>query len=205
MSKLISINGRKDVMKYGYIRVSSPTQAKDGNSLEGQMRLLKENGADVIYSDVFTGTDMERPEFQKLLGKLQPGDTLLATKLDRVSRSASQGIALVDQLLKKGVTLHILNIGSMNDTPTGKLIRNIMFSFAEFERDMIVERMNEGKAIAKMNNPEYREGRRKKYSEKELDGAMELLKNHSYKQVAEMTRISKSTLIRERRARNAEG
>ena len=188
-------------MRYGYIRVSSPGQARDGNSLEGQEKLLRENGAEIIFKDVFTGTNLERPEFSKLLKVVQPGDMIIATKLDRVSRSASQGIALVDDLLAKGVSLNILNMGLMNDTSTGKLIRNIMFSFAEFERDMIVERMDEGKMIAKANNPDYKEGRKKKFSEWELDGAMELLTKYSYSKVARMTKISKSTLVRERRRR----
>lgn len=146
-------------MIYGYARVSTQGQRNDGNSLEEQESKLRDNGAEVIYIDAFTGTKIDRPEFQKLLSTVQAGDTIMATKLDRVSRSASQGIALVDTLLEKGVTLHILNMGVMNDTPTGKLIRNIMFSFAEFERDMIVERTREGKAIARQREG-YKEGRR---------------------------------------------
>ena len=188
-------------MKYGYVRVSSPGQARDGNSLEGQEKALRENGAEKIYKDVFTGTEIGRPAFKELLEVVKEGDTIIATKLDRVSRSASQGIALVDELLAKGVTLHILNMGPMNDTPTGKLIRNIMFSFAEFERDMIVERMNEGKAVAKAKNPNYREGRKRKFTPKQLEHAMEMLESHSYKEVAALTGISKSTLIREHKRR----
>lgn len=188
-------------MKYGYVRVSSPGQARDGNSLDGQEKLLRENGAEIIFKDVFTGTEIGRPEFKRLLEVVKPGDTIIATKLDRVSRSASQGIALVDELLSKGVTLHILNMGPMNDTPTGKLIRNIMFSFAEFERDMIVERMNEGKAVAKAKNPDYREGRKRKFTQKQLDHAMQMLDSYSYKEVAAFTGISKSTLIREHNRR----
>lgn len=148
-------------MIYGYARVSTIGQATDGNSLEDQERKLRENGATEIFVDAFTGTKIDRPEFQKLLEKVKAGDTIIATKLDRVSRSASQGIALVDELLAKGVSLHILNMGVMNNTPTGKLIRNIMFSFAEFERDMIVERTREGKAIARQT-PGYKEGRKEK-------------------------------------------
>ena len=189
-------------MKYGYIRVSSQGQARDGNSLEGQEKQLRENGAEIIYRDVFSGTKTDRPEFSRLMDVVQPGDTIIATKLDRVSRSASQGISLVDSLIEKGVSLYILNMGLISDTPTGKLIRNIMFSFAEFERDMIAERMLEGKAIAKANNPDYKEGRKKKYPESQLDGAMELLENHSYTEVEKMTGISKSTLVREKRARS---
>ena len=56
---------------------------------------------------------------------------------------------MIEALIAQGVTVHILNLGVMDNTPTGKLIRNIMFSFAEFERDMIVERTQEGKAIAR--------------------------------------------------------
>ena len=145
---------------YGYARVSSIGQDKYGNSLESQEQDLKANGAEKIFVDTFTGTKLDRPEFQKLLDVVHEGDTILATKLDRVSRSASQGIALVDKLLSKGITLHILNMGVMNNTPTGKLIRNVMFSFAEFERDMIVQRTMEGKAICKATKPGWRVGRK---------------------------------------------
>ena len=136
-------------MIYGYARVSTKGQAKDGNSLEGQSLLLREAGADKIFYDSFTGRKMERPEFNKLLSVLHEGDKLIVTKLDRFARSAVQGSQMIEELIAKGVTVHVLNIGLMDNTPTGKLIRNIMLSFAEFERDMIVERTQEGKAIAR--------------------------------------------------------
>ena len=167
-------------MIYGYARVSTVGQKNDGNSLEEQTARLKEHGAAQIFVDAFTGTKLERPQFQKLLEVVQAGDTIVATKLDRISRSASQGIELVDDLLSKGVSLHILNMGVMNNTPTGKLIRNIMFSFAEFERDMIVERTSEGKAIARQR-ADYKEGRKEiilnddqfeKCRKKQKDGTM---------------------------------
>ena len=136
-------------MTYGYARVSTKGQAKDGNSLEGQSILLKEAGVNKIFYDSFTGRKMERPEFNKLLSILHEGDKLIVTKLDRFARSAVQGSQMIEELIAKGVTVHVLNIGLMDNTPTGKLIRNIMLSFAEFERDMIVERTQEGKAIAR--------------------------------------------------------
>lgn len=136
-------------MIYGYARVSTKGQARDGNSLESQANALTEAGATKIYSDSFTGTKIDRPEFDKLKAKLLPGDTLIATKLDRFARSASQGSQMIESRISQGVTVHILNLGVMDNTPTGKLIRNIMLSFAEFERDMIVERTQEGKAIAR--------------------------------------------------------
>lgn len=136
-------------MIYGYARVSTKGQARDGNSLEAQTQFLKEAGAKQIFYDSFTGTKIQRPEFDKLTSQLVSGDTLVVTKLDRFARSASQGSQMIEALIDRGVTVHILNLGVMDSTPTGRLIRNVMLSFAEFERDMIVERTQEGKAIAR--------------------------------------------------------
>ena len=191
-------------MIYGYARVSTKGQAKDGNSLESQIELLKDNGAEEIYSDSFTGTKTYRPEFNKLLEKLQKGDTLIVTKLDRFARSMTQGSELVNRLIERGIKVNILNIGVMDNTPASKLIRNIFFSFAEFERDMIVERTQEGKAIAKTKEG-FKEGRPKKYTVKQLDNALSMLiingGDRSYNEVAEILGISKSTLIRENNKR----
>lgn len=185
-------------MIYGYARVSTKTQAKDGNSLEAQENALRAAGATKIYADAFTGTKSHRPELDKLLAVMQSDDTLKVTKLDRIARSATQGIELIQSLLDKGITVHVLNMGVMDNTPTGKLVRNVMLAFAEFERDMIVERTAEGKAIAKQN-PDFKEGRPPKYSRTQLNHAMELLGQYSYKQVEDMTGISKSTLLRAKR------
>lgn len=187
---------------YGYARVSTVTQ-----ELDVQIQQLKKNGASVIYQEKFTGTKTDRPELNELLSVLQEGDTLMVTKLDRIARSATQGSELVKELIAKGVKVHILNMGLLDNTPASKLIRNIFFAFAEFERDMIVERTQEGKAIAKQN-PDYREGRPAKYTEYQLDEAMELLKSMSFAQVEkEMarrgTKISMSTLKRESKKRKA--
>ncbi|EGY80706.1 DNA-invertase hin [Peptoniphilus indolicus] len=86
----------------------------------------------------------------------------------------------------------------MDNTPASKLIRQIFFAFAEFERDLIVERTQEGRAIAKLKS-DYREGRPKKFSQKQINHALELKKSYSYKQVSEMTGISVSTLKRANR------
>jgi len=185
-------------MIYGYSRVSTKTQAKDGNGLEAQNVALREVGAEVIYTDAFTGTKTDRPELNKLLNQLKDGDKLIVTKLDRIARSASQGIELVNQLLERGIVVHILNMGMMDNTPTGKLIRTIFLGFAEFERDMIVERTQEGKAIARQK-PDFKEGRPRTYGKKQIAHALELLDTNSYKQVEALTGISKSTLIRAKR------
>ena len=129
-------------MIYGYIRVSTVKQASEGNSLEGQKKLLLENGVkeENIYKDIYTGTKSDRPSFNELINKLEQGDTLVVTKLDRFARSMIEGSKIVNELIDKGIRVNVLNIGVMDDTPSSKLIRNIFFSFAEFERDMILER-----------------------------------------------------------------
>ena len=147
-------------MVYGYARVSTAGQARDGNSLESQEQKLRDAGATKIYSDAFTGTKIDRVNFQKLLSVLEEGDTLIVTKLDRFGRSVSQASALITELIDKGITVHVLNLGIMSNDSVNTLMRNVLLAFAQFERDMIVERTQEGKAIARLD-PEWREGRKK--------------------------------------------
>lgn len=184
---------------YGYARVSTKGQATDGNSLESQEIQLRENGATEIFKDSFTGTKTDRPQFNKLLAKLESGDILIVTKLDRFARSMTQGSELVNELIEKGIKVNILNIGIMDNTPASKLIRNIFFSFAEFERDMIVERTQEGKAVAREKEG-FTEGRPAKKSKKQI---MTILKDlsvnggsYSYTELAELHDISARTLKR---------
>lgn len=186
-------------MIYGYCRVSTKGQASNGNSLEAQEKAVRDAGAVKIYKDAFTGTKKERPELSKLLPMLKAGDKLIVTKLDRIARSATEGNELIDSLLSRDITVHILNMGILDNTSAGKLIRTIMLAFAEFERDMIVERTQEGKEIAKRTNPNYKEGRPKKFNPKKISHALSLLETHSYNEVVELTGISKSTLIRAKR------
>lgn len=146
-------------MIYGYARVSTSGQYLYGTSMDTQEQQLRSAGATVIYKDAFTGTEEHRPQLDKLLDELQPGDTIVFTKLDRVARSVRAGLNLIDTLLEKGVVIEILNMGKFDSTPAGKLMRTVFFGFAEFERDMIVQRTQEGKAIARQK-PGYREGRK---------------------------------------------
>ena len=184
-----------DFLVFGYARVSTNGQARDGNSLEAQVLALKQAGAVNIFSDVFSGSKNARPQLDKLLNIIQSGDKLIITKLDRIARSVIDGIQLIDSLNTKGVTIDVLNMGIIDNSPTGKLIRNIMLAFSEFERDMIIQRTQEGKAVARQN-PNFRDGRPKKFTRIQIDHALELLQNHSYKHVVAMTGISRATLGR---------
>lgn len=177
-------------MIYGYARVSTINQ-----ELEVQVQKLEEAKCDVIYKEKYTGTTVERKQFKQLLNDLQVGDTLIVTKLDRFARSAKDAMETIEVLFKRGVKVHVLNMGLIEDTPTGRLVFNIMMSFAEFERDMIVERTQEGRAIARQREG-YREGRKPKYTKKQIDHALELKLTMSYKEVESITGISKATLVR---------
>ena len=186
-------------MIYGYARVSTTGQSKDGNSLEDQTHALQQYGCQEIITEAFTGKTMERPQFQQLLKKLLPGDSLVVTKLDRFARTAIDGVATVRSLFDRGIRVHILNMGLVENTLTGNLILTVMLAFAEYERGMIVERTQTGKAVARQD-PNFQEGRPKKYTACQLHHAIELLESgKSYKQVEAMTGISKSTLIRARK------
>lgn len=182
-------------MIYGYARVSTVKQMKSGNSIEDQVKQLTEADAQEIVTDSYTGTKMERPNFTALLERLQPGDKLVVTKLDRFARTAVEGGAIVKQLHENGITIHILNMGIADNTPMGKLMVTMLLAFAEFERDMIVERTQRGKEIARINNKRV-DGRPKKYKPEQMAHALALLEEHSYTEVEKMTGISKSTLIR---------
>ena len=180
-------------MVFGYARISTA-----GQSLEAQIDMLQKAGAEKIFSDVFTGAKNDRPELDKLLKIIKEGDRLIVTKLDRIARSLVHGIQLIEMLSDRGVIIDVLNMGIVDSSPTGKLIRNIMLAFSEFERDMIIQRTQEGKAIAKQK-PDFRDGRPKKFKREQINHALELLKDHSYKQVAAMTGISTATLGRAKR------
>ena len=166
-------------MIYGYARVSSKGQDKYGNGLEVQEKQLRDNGATIIYCESFTGTKKSRPELDKLMGVLKEGDTLVVTKLDRIARSTRDGLDIIDELLAKGVSINILNMGKFDNGPTGKLMRTIFLAFAEFERDMIVQRTSEGKEICRETKPNWREGRKEietpdfeKFLKKQKDGEL---------------------------------
>ena len=183
---------------YGYARVSTKKQAKDGNSLEAQEAALKGAGAQKVYFDAYTGTVTDRPELERLMSVLKHGDTLVVTKLDRIARSTMQGLQLVQELVGKGVTVNVLNMGTLSDKPEDALRLTMFLAFAQYERDMILQRTKEGKEIARQH-PGFKEGRPPKYTQAQVDHAVDLLGTYSYSEVADMTGISKSTLIRARR------
>lgn len=189
-------------MIYGYARVSSKTQL-EGNGLEAQIKEIKDKYENVeIIEEQYTGTKSDRPKFKELLSKLKEGDTLVVTKLDRLARNTVEGISIVESLFEKNVSVHVLNVGLLENTSMGKFFLTTLLAVGEMERNTIIERTQAGKDIAKQK-PDFKEGRPKKFSRKQIDHALELLETNSYKQVEQMTGISKSTLLRENKKKQA--
>lgn len=183
----------------GYCRVSTKIQI-EGNSLKQQRtEILDRYDNAMIYEEQFSGAK-ERPIFNEIIASLENGDTLVVTKLDRFCRTTKEGLNYIDVLLSRGVRIHILNMGLIENTPMGRLIVTNLLAFAEFERAMIIERTQSGKAIAKTKEG-FTEGRPKAYTQKQLDNALSMLSinggEYSYKEVSQILNISKSTLIRE--------
>lgn len=183
-------------MKYGYARVSTLSQ-----DLDNQVDDLLNAGVDPehIYAEKFTGTKTDRPQFNLLMNELVSNDELVITKLDRLARNTREALDIVEDLLSRDIVITVLNLGRVENTAVGRMIYTILLSVAELERDMIVERTQAGKEYAKRTNPNYKEGRPKRKLTPQYRHAIELLQEHSYKEVSNMTGLSKSTLQRIKR------
>lgn len=143
---------------YGYARVSTRGQQRDGNGLGAQRAQLLAAGCSEVAEEAFTGSTTDRPVWDATLARLRAGDTLVVTKLDRIARTAIGGCEAVRSLLDRGVTVRVLNMGTLDSTPVGRMMVTVMFAMAELERDLIAQRTGEGREVARQR-PGYREGR----------------------------------------------
>lgn len=187
------MKGKYLQMIYGYARVSTAQQ-----DYATQIADLKKAGATKIFKDKYTGTTANRPEFDKLMTTIKNGDTLIVTKLDRLARNTQDALNIVKKMNAEGVILRVLNIGTIDNSPSGRLIFTVFSAFAEFERDLIVSRTQEGKAWAKANNPNFHEGMPRKYNQEQIDFAWKLhTQDHmSYSEISKKLGISKATIYR---------
>jgi DNA invertase Pin-like site-specific DNA recombinase len=190
------------MMKYGYARVSTIDQ-----NIETQIEQLKANGCEIIFQEKITGRSKDvRTELNKLLNTVKAGDTVVITKIDRIARNMRDGLEIINTLREKGVAIHVLNMGLIDNTPVGELILNVLLAVAQFEVDMIRERQREGIEQAKKRG--VYKGRPKQYTDKNpaLKHAIELFMNRdkngmTVKEICEITKIGRSTLYREIKAR----
>lgn len=182
------------MVKYGYARVSTA-----GQDLESQIEELRKQGCkqENIFAEKFTGTKTkQRKELQRLLDVIKPGDELIVTKLDRLGRKTVDIIKLIDELLKQGIVVNVLSMGRLDNSASGKLMTTVVLAFAEFERDMIVQRTSEGKAYARKHNKNFKEGRPRRKITDRYRKIYEFKQTHTYKETEQMCGVSRSTIQR---------
>lgn len=190
---------------FGYTRVSTSNQ-----DYQTQIQKLENAGAEKIFSEKYTGTKKEgRNELRHLQDAIEKGDQVLVTKIDRLARSIVDLNSIVSFFNNKGVIVTFLD-NSLTFEPDKKdsmqtLMMNMLGSFAQFERDLIVTRTQEGKQWHKANNKNYREGRPKRVLNDRYKHAIELMKVLSMKEVVKKTEISLSTLKRIKKQAIEEG
>lgn len=138
----------------------------------------------------------ERPAFMRLLDRLERGDVLVVTKLDRLGRNAMDVRKTVEDLDQKGIRVHCLALGGMDLTsPAGKMTMQVIASVAEFERDLLIERTQAGLERAKKEGKKL--GRPSSLTEKQKWEAMNLLHGgNSINAVARKFRTSRQTILR---------
>jgi DNA invertase Pin-like site-specific DNA recombinase len=178
-------------MKIGYARVST-----DAQETHLQMDALKRVKCVRIYQEKASGTKAERPELMKLLDNARKGDVIIVWKLDRLARSLRQLIDTTVLLNEHGVELHSLTENINTTTPSGKLTFHIFAALAEFERDILRQRVNAGLKAARRRGG--LGGRPKALAETDLKKARALLHSGDYTkaQVAQELRVSRHTLWR---------
>ena len=134
---------RKHIL--GYARVST-----SGQSLDIQIEQLKAEGADFIFEETASGAQRDRPELEAMMQRVFEGDTVVVTRLDRIARSTVHLLQIVENLKSKGVGFKVLNNKNLDTaSPEGKLMLSMLGSFAEFERELLLERQREGIQRAK--------------------------------------------------------
>lgn len=192
-------------MKIGYARVS--TTNKQNDSLENQIKILIKNGADPdnIYQEKVTATSTaKRTQLQDMIKHARKGDTIVVTKIDRLARSISDLNKIVSELNDKGVSVEFLKeqmLFKADDTNSiNRLLFNILGSFAQFERDLIVERTSEGRNRALKEGKHM--GRKGSSSAKDIKKAIDMYNNRntnkmSVADILRVTGVKKSTFYHE--------
>lgn len=179
-------------MIFGYGRVST----KDQNS--ARQREALQNKCNVYFEDKLSGRNMDRPEFQKMIEQLRPGDSVMVVSIDRLGRNLKELVELSSKLKDMGVNIVALNQGIDTSSKMGQLFYNFMALMSEMELMFIQERQREGIELAKQN------GRYKGRPLKKLDGWEQLSKEVaenklSVDRACQLLKISRSTFYRRKK------
>jgi len=178
-------------MIIGYARVSTKDQ-----KLERQIDELKKAGCEKLFLEKISGTKKNRPEFDKLFEVLRPGDMVIVSELTRLSRSTKDLIEIMARFEQMDVSVKCLKESWLDTSSAhGKLLFTIFAGLAEFERDLISERVKSGLKAARSRG---RKGGRPKVDEKTVELALKMYDSKEYetKQILKATGISKFTLYK---------
>lgn len=178
------------VMKFGYARVST-----DDQELARQIDALNNYGVDKIYKEKITGIKASRPELDKLKNALREGDSVIIESLSRLGRSTKDLLALLEEWDKQGIKLMSLKENIDTTTPTGKLLVTVLSAISQFERDITVQRTNEGLQAARARG---RKGGRPKANAENVRKAVDYYNRQtmSVKEITAICGISQATLYR---------
>jgi len=175
----------------GYARVSSV-----GQDIDLQIEQLKTAGVDPrrIFQETISGAKRERPELNRLVEFVRDGDTVVATRLDRLARSTQHLLELVERFESEHITLKILNINLDTGTPTGRLMLTMLGAIATFERELMLERQAEG--IAKAKEAGRYKGRKPTALAKSTEALRLLGEGFTKQQVADRLKIGVASVYR---------
>ncbi|WP_080431459.1 recombinase family protein [Burkholderia ubonensis] len=177
-------------MKIGYARVSTEEQ-----NLSLQMDSLSHAGCELFFTDSgISGSDFHRPGLDRALARLSSGDTLVVWRLDRLGRSLSKLVDLINHLSNRKIDFQSLTESINTSTAGGVLVFHMMAALAEFEQRLISERTRAGIAAARARGGQI--GRKPALSPEQRDQALTLLKSHSINHVASKFNIHPRTLKR---------
>jgi len=150
----------------GYARVST-----DGQTLDAQQAALREAGATQIFSEKQSGVKTDRAALVRLMASLEPGDTVVVTKLDRLARSTRDLLTTLDAVAKAGASFRSLgDAWADTTTPHGRLMLTVLGGLAEFERHLILSRTEEGRNRAKARGIKF--GREPKLTKHQCEEAL---------------------------------
>lgn len=177
-------------MRIGYARVSTDKQ----QDLR-QEDALREAGCERVYSDIASGAKTSRPQLDKMLEQLRPGDQVVVLSLDRISRSTKHLIELSEKFDALGVDFVSLHENIDTKTPGGRFFYKLLAALAELERDIIRERTLEGLSAARLRG---RKGGRRPTDPTSVEQAQRLYRSGvlSVSEISRVTGVSKSVLYR---------
>lgn len=182
-------------MLYGYARKSTEDQ-----KLDIQINQLEAFGCDKVIRETISGIEEEK-ELNVLISTLKKGDTLVATRMDRLGRSTRQLIELVDELNERDVNLVLLDSQIDTRSATGKAFLTVMAAFSDLERMNLKEKQRRG--IANRRKKGLHMGRKPKFEKEQMEEALMQVQttDKTMKEISKATGVSRSSIYREMKAR----